>query len=115
MLEIKRTINDGIYRKVSLTSTVISEFTNLDCASAESQNLGMVLLLNGHLPQDTIGSVMVGFVSATESKSDKATTKVLINKDRMTKIVGIHAKLHFTQDNTIHFYGEYRLLIQKRV
>lgn len=87
--------------------------TNSDHASAESQNLAMVLLSNANLSQETFASVMASLVLATKGKSDKVTRPIIIDKERMGKLITILGKLDSSPQDTINLVEDERISIKE--
>lgn len=69
----------------------------------------MVLLSNENLSQETSASVMASLVSATKGKSDNVPKPILIDKERMTTLIAILAKLHSPPPGTSDLVVDDRL------
>lgn len=62
-------------------------------ASAESQNLATIFLLNASLSQETFLSVMASLVSATKTVSSQENERILMSKDRNATLIKLLLKL----------------------
>lgn len=102
-----------LYRASFLPAQTYLKLLNVDKETAESQNLGMILLCIANLSPQLFSSDMLGLVSASKRKSDNSTGHIPFFMTEAEKVIQIYkGVMENTSSMSTLFEKNYKFVFQ---